>query len=81
MGARIIRLVSLAFCPPSGNCFNRSNNSCSLFKASCRPCSNFRWLASDSQVLIIPRTAGTSVVGLSLRNGSTVGPRRFPVAH
>src|SRR5215218_4627450 len=65
----IVRLVSSAFCSPSGRPRRRSSSSCSFFKASCRPCSKRRWAAPGAKFLMLPRISGTSVVGRSLQRG------------
>ena len=65
----IIRLVSSAFCSPSGRARRRDSTSCSFCCAFCRPCSKRRSAAPGSKSLTLSRITGTSVVGRSLQRG------------
>ena len=58
----IIRLVSWAFPSPSGNCFNRSNSSCS-FQSFLPPLLEFPMAGIRFEVLMLPRINGTSAIG------------------
>ena len=65
----IIRLVSSAFCCPSGRARRRCSSSASFSHACCRPCSKRRLPAPGSWLRMLPRIVDTSMAGRSLQRG------------